>query len=63
MWPTCLSLVIENQLSAFIFGSSLGGRKRSQFYYDMWNIKYLSKFKWDDLTAEIGRTFMNCAVI
>jgi hypothetical protein len=32
----------------------LGGRKRSSFYYDLWNIKYLSKFKWDDLTAETG---------
>ncbi|XP_015578998.2 pre-rRNA-processing protein ESF2 isoform X2 [Ricinus communis] len=31
-----------------------GGRKRSQFYYDLWNIKYLSKFKWDDLTEEIA---------
>lgn len=34
--------------------SCLGGRKRSSFYYDLWNIKYLSKFKWDDLTEEIG---------
>lgn len=32
----------------------LGGRKRSSFYYDLWNIKYLSKFKWDDLTEETG---------
>lgn len=32
----------------------LGGKKRSSFYYDIWNIKYLSKFKWDDLTEEIG---------
>lgn len=32
----------------------IGGRKRSMFYYDLWNIKYLSKFKWDDLTEEIG---------
>ncbi|KAH9742567.1 activator of basal transcription 1 [Citrus sinensis] len=31
-----------------------GGKKRSSFYYNLWNIKYLSKFKWDDLTAEIA---------
>ncbi|KAL9323726.1 hypothetical protein ACSQ67_008583 [Phaseolus vulgaris] len=30
------------------------GRKRSSFYYDLWNIKYLSKFKWDDLTEELA---------
>ncbi|KAL1191488.1 hypothetical protein V5N11_002313 [Cardamine amara subsp. amara] len=23
-------------------------------YYDIWNIKYLTKFKWDDLTEEIA---------
>ncbi|GAB2277362.1 hypothetical protein Dimus_039230 [Dionaea muscipula] len=33
-------------------GEQIGGRKRSQFYYDLWNIKYLTKFKWDDLTEE-----------
>ncbi|PIA50169.1 hypothetical protein AQUCO_01300720v1 [Aquilegia coerulea] len=33
-------------------GEQIGGRKRSSFYYDLWNIKYLRKFKWDDLTAE-----------
>ncbi|KAL3513521.1 hypothetical protein ACH5RR_026238 [Cinchona calisaya] len=32
-----------------------GERKRSSFYYDLWNIKYLSKFKWDDLTEEIAK--------
>ncbi|KAL5717966.1 hypothetical protein ACHQM5_010914 [Ranunculus cassubicifolius] len=30
------------------------GKRKSQFYYDQWNIKYLSKFKWDDLTEEIA---------
>ncbi|KAF6145520.1 hypothetical protein GIB67_004515 [Kingdonia uniflora] len=24
------------------------------FFYDIWNIKYLSKFKWNDLTGEIA---------
>lgn len=31
-----------------------GGKKKSAIYYDIWNIKYLTKFKWDDLTDEIG---------
>ncbi|KAI8017870.1 Activator of basal transcription 1 [Camellia lanceoleosa] len=35
-------------------GEQIGGRKRSAFFYDLWNIKYLSKFKWDDLTEEIA---------
>jgi len=44
----------------------LGGRRRSSFYYDIWNIKYLSKFKWDDLTNEIGMwsslSFLFCPI-
>ena len=32
----------------------LGGKQRSSFYYDIWNIKYLSKFKCDDLASDIG---------
>ena len=30
-----------------------GGPRRSAFYYDLWNIKYLSKFKWEHLTEEL----------
>ncbi|KMZ68924.1 hypothetical protein ZOSMA_226G00260 [Zostera marina] len=40
-------------------GEQMGGKKRSPFYYDLWNIKYLRKFKWDDLTEE---TAQKCAV-
>jgi ESF2/ABP1 family protein len=34
--------------------ASEGGRKRDAFYYDLWTIKYLPKFKWEDLTEEVG---------
>ncbi|KAI3944277.1 hypothetical protein MKW98_016507 [Papaver atlanticum] len=35
-------------------GEQMGGRKKSSFFYDIWNIKYLSKFKWEDLMEEIA---------
>ncbi|KAI3867649.1 hypothetical protein MKX03_036559 [Papaver bracteatum] len=35
-------------------GEQMGGRKKSSFFYDIWNIKYLSKFKWEDLREEIA---------
>eukprot|EP00884_Botryococcus_braunii_P008302 jgi/Botrbrau1/17473/Bobra.0054s0060.1 len=35
-------------------GSPIGGKVRSDHYYDLWTIKYLSKFKWDQLTEEIN---------
>ena len=35
-------------------GKQIGGKKRSAYYYDLWNLKYLPKFKWDHLTEEIA---------
>lgn len=35
-------------------GQPMGGKKRSSTYYDLWCIKYLSKFSWDHLTEELN---------
>lgn len=32
----------------------IGGKKRSAYYFDLWCLKYLPKFKWDHLTEEIN---------
>ncbi|OMO69230.1 pre-rRNA-processing protein ESF2 [Corchorus olitorius] len=45
---------IAKRVANMLNGEQIGGRKRSSFYYDLWNIKYLSKFKWDDLTEELA---------
>ncbi|KAL3503853.1 hypothetical protein ACH5RR_033694 [Cinchona calisaya] len=45
---------VAKRVAKMLNGEQIGGRKRSTFYYDIWNIKYLSKFKWDDLTEEIA---------
>ncbi|XVF57920.1 hypothetical protein PTKIN_Ptkin07bG0021100 [Pterospermum kingtungense] len=45
---------IAKRVANMLNGEQIGGRKRSSFYYDLWNIKYLSKFKWDDLTEEMA---------
>lgn len=34
----------------------MGGKNRSRYKEDLWNLKYLPKFKWDHLTEEIGTT-------
>ncbi|CAG8507209.1 422_t:CDS:10 [Diversispora eburnea] len=31
-----------------------GGKKRNYYYDDLWNIKYLPKFKWNHLTEQIA---------
>lgn len=40
--------------AAALNGTPMGGKKRSRFYSDLWCLKYLPKFKWDDLTAEVA---------
>eukprot|EP00892_Ulva_mutabilis_P006104 jgi/Ulvmu1/3866/UM018_0085.1 len=32
----------------------MGGKNRSRYKEDLWNLKYLPKFKWDHLTEEIA---------
>jgi len=39
--------------AAMLHGREVGGKRRSAHYYDLWNIKYLPKFKWDNLTEEM----------
>lgn len=34
--------------------NTVGGKKGSYYYDDVWNIKYLPKFKWHHLQAQIG---------
>ncbi|KAF9603071.1 hypothetical protein IFM89_033796 [Coptis chinensis] len=53
-WVEFTKKNVAKRVANALNGEQIGGRKRSSFYYDLWNIKYLSKFKWDDLTGEIA---------
>ncbi|KAK6155240.1 hypothetical protein DH2020_009488 [Rehmannia glutinosa] len=53
-WVEFTDKKVAKRVAGMLNGEQIGGRKRSSFYYDLWNIKYLSKFKWDDLTEEIA---------
>uniref|UniRef100_A0A7C8ZIA5 RRM domain-containing protein n=1 Tax=Opuntia streptacantha TaxID=393608 RepID=A0A7C8ZIA5_OPUST len=54
-WVEFADKRIAKRVANMLNGEQIGGKKRSQFYFDIWNMKYLSKFKWDDLTEEIAR--------
>lgn len=51
-WVEFTKKGVAKRVANVLNGEQIGGKKRSSFYYDLWNIKYLSKFKWDDLTEE-----------
>ncbi|KAG9157176.1 hypothetical protein Leryth_004854 [Lithospermum erythrorhizon] len=53
-WVEFTQKSVAKRVAKMLNGEQIGGKKRSSFYYDIWNIKYLSKFKWDDLTEEIA---------
>ncbi|KAH7577278.1 hypothetical protein JRO89_XS01G0231000 [Xanthoceras sorbifolium] len=53
-WVEFTKKGVAKRVANMLNGEQIGGRKRSSFHYDLWNIKYLSKFKWDDLTEEIA---------
>ncbi|XP_077241359.1 RNA-binding (RRM/RBD/RNP motifs) family protein [Tasmannia lanceolata] len=53
-WVEFTKKSVAKRVANMLNGEQIGGKKRSSFYYDLWNIKYLSKFKWDNLTEEIA---------
>ncbi|SAL97081.1 hypothetical protein [Absidia glauca] len=46
-------------LAAFLNMKQIGGKRTSQHYHEMWNIKYLPKFKWRHLTEQFGKESMD----
>ncbi|KAI7836026.1 hypothetical protein COHA_010110 [Chlorella ohadii] len=42
------------EVVAMLNGQQMGGKRRSAYFYDLWCMKYLPKFKWDHLTEEIN---------
>ena len=46
---------VAKQTAQMLNGQPMGGKRRSAYHYDLWCLKYLSKFKWDHLTEEIGK--------
>ncbi|KAL8192427.1 hypothetical protein R6Q57_027612 [Mikania cordata] len=53
-WIEFTNKRVAKRVASMLNGEQIGGKKKSSFYYDLWNIKYLSKFKWDHLTEEIA---------
>lgn len=46
---------MAKQVAKVLNATIIGGKKNSHYHDDMWNIKYLPKFKWDHLTERIGK--------
>jgi ESF2/ABP1 family protein len=42
-------------LAEYLNMRQIGGKRKSPYYSEMWNIKYLPKFKWQHLTEQMGK--------
>lgn len=54
-WVEFKDKSIAKQVAKSLNATIIGGSKKSFYHDDMWNIKYLPKFKWDHLTERIGK--------
>jgi hypothetical protein len=53
-WVEFEDKAIAKSIAQGLNGQQIGGKRRSAYHYDLWNMKYLPKFKWDHLTEEIA---------
>lgn len=52
-----MSRVARNSCKAIaesLNNTLIGGKKRNYYHDDIWNLKYLRKFKWDHLTEKVA---------
>ncbi|KAJ3349347.1 Activator of basal transcription 1 [Kappamyces sp. JEL0680] len=53
-WIEFLDKKTARQVAEKLNNTNIGGKKRSYYYDDIWNIKYLPKFKWNHLTEQLA---------
>ncbi|KAJ3273268.1 Activator of basal transcription 1 [Terramyces sp. JEL0728] len=53
-WIEFMDKKIARKVAALLNNTNMGGKKRGYYYDDIWNIKYLPKFKWNHLTEQLA---------
>lgn len=54
-WVEFVDKKVAKHVARLLNGEPMGGtKKRSKYYFDLWNLKYLSGFKWENLTEDIA---------
>jgi ESF2/ABP1 family protein len=53
-WIEFTDKKVARQVAELLNNNNMGGKKRSRYYDDIWNIKYLPKFKWSHLTDQLA---------
>eukprot|EP00123_Amoebidium_parasiticum_P000862 comp11771_c0_seq1/m.6371 comp11771_c0_seq1/g.6371 ORF comp11771_c0_seq1/g.6371 comp11771_c0_seq1/m.6371 type:complete len:373 (-) comp11771_c0_seq1:96-1214(-) len=53
-WVEFADKKVAKRVAAWLNNTNVGGKKSSYYHDDLWNIKYLPKFKWHHLTERIA---------
>ncbi|XP_064652521.1 activator of basal transcription 1-like [Lineus longissimus] len=53
-WVEFLDKKKAKRVAASLNNQQVGGKKRNAWYWDLWNIKYLPKFKWGHLHERLA---------
>ncbi|XP_038661928.1 activator of basal transcription 1-like [Scyliorhinus canicula] len=53
-WVKFQNKAVAKRVAASLHNSPIGTRKRSRFHDDLWNIKYLHRFKWTHLSERLA---------
>lgn len=53
-WVEFLDKRVARSVAALLNARTIGGKKNSRWRDDVWTIKYLPKFRWDDLSEQVG---------
>ena len=53
-WIEFADKKVARKVALLLNNNNMGGKKRSYYYDDIWNIKYLPKFKWNNLTEQLA---------
>ncbi|RKP18962.1 hypothetical protein ROZALSC1DRAFT_29391, partial [Rozella allomycis CSF55] len=53
-WVEFLDKRVAKRTVEYLNNTKIGGKKRSFYYDDIWTLKYLPKFKWQNLTEQLA---------
>lgn len=53
-WVEFKNKKIAKQVAQALNNTQVGGKKKQLWYWDLWNIKYLPKFKWGHLNERLA---------
>ena len=59
-WVEFMDKRVAKATALALNNTLIGGKKRYYYHDDMWNMKYLSKFRWSHLTEKIGEQSVHC---